>query len=164
MRVVERFASQGYQRMKIKNKPGRDLAALTAVRRAMPDVPIMADVNSAYTLADTPVFQAMDELNLMMYEQPLTWDDVVDHAKLQQAVRTPVCLDESVHSPEARPVVTGLVRRHVARRPAVPPPAPGKSRPAVAGRLAGSGPTPVSPESSGPGASRSAPRPPPCQR
>lgn len=100
VRVVERFAGQGYQRMKIKIKPGRDLADLTAVRRAFPTVPIMADANSAYSLADIPLFQAMDELDLMMYEQPLAWDDIVDHAKLQPRVRTAVCLDESVHTPE----------------------------------------------------------------
>lgn len=100
VRVVERFVSQGYQRMKIKIKPGRDLPDLTAVRRAFPNLPIMADANSAYTLDDIPIFQAMDEVGLTMYEQPLAWDDIVDHARLQRAVRTPVCLDESVHSPE----------------------------------------------------------------
>ncbi|MFZ5817146.1 MAG: o-succinylbenzoate synthase [Bacillota bacterium] len=100
VRVVERFAGQGYQRMKIKIKPGKDLPDLSAVRRAFPDLPIMADANSAYTLEDIPTFQAMDELNLLMYEQPLAWDDIVDHARLQAAVTTPVCLDESVHSPE----------------------------------------------------------------
>lgn len=100
VRVVEGFVRQGYKRMKIKIKPGRDLEDLRAVRRAFPDVPVMADANSAYSLADIPTFQALDELGLMMYEQPLGWDDIVDHAKLQAAVRTPVCLDESVHTPD----------------------------------------------------------------
>jgi o-succinylbenzoate synthase len=100
VRVVDGFVSQGYKRMKIKIKPGKDIPDLTAVRRAFPTVATMADANSAYTLEDIPTFQAMDELNLTMYEQPLPWDDIVDHAKLQAVVKTPVCLDESVHSPE----------------------------------------------------------------
>jgi O-succinylbenzoate synthase len=100
VRVVEGFVRQGYKRMKIKIKPGRDLGDLRAVRRAFPDVPVMADANSAYTLRDVPTFQSLDELNLMMYEQPLGWDDIIDHAQLQAAVRTPVCLDESIHTPD----------------------------------------------------------------
>lgn len=98
VRVVDGFVGQGYKRMKIKIKPGREMSDLTAVRRAFPAVAMMADANSAYTLADIPTFQALDELNLTMYEQPLAWDDIVDHAKLQTAVKTPVCLDESVHT------------------------------------------------------------------
>lgn len=98
VRVVDGFMSQGYKRMKIKIKPGREIPDLTAVRRAFPAVAMMADANSAYSLADIPVFQALDELKLTMYEQPLAWDDIVDHAKLQKAVKTPVCLDESVHT------------------------------------------------------------------
>lgn len=100
VRVVEGFVRQGYKRMKIKIGPGRDLQDLRAVRKEFPNTAIMADANSAYTLADIPLFQAMDDLNLTMYEQPLAWDDIIDHAKLQKAVRTPVCLDESVHSCE----------------------------------------------------------------
>ena len=100
VRVVDGFVRQGYKRMKIKIKPGRDLQDLRAVRRAFPDVPVMADANSAYTLQDISTFQALDDLNLMMYEQPLGWDDIVDHAHLQAAVQTPVCLDESIHTPD----------------------------------------------------------------
>lgn len=100
VRVVESFLIQGYKRMKIKIGPGHDLEELRAVRRAFPDAAVMADANSAYTLDDIPLFQAMDELNLTMYEQPLAWDDIIDHAKLQRAISTPVCLDESVHSLE----------------------------------------------------------------
>jgi O-succinylbenzoate synthase len=98
VRVVEGFVTKGYKRMKIKIKPGKDVADLTAVRRAFPDLPVMADANSAYTLNDIPTFQSLDELNLMMYEQPLAWDDIVDHAKMQAVVKTPICLDESIHS------------------------------------------------------------------
>lgn len=88
----------GYQRAKIKIAPGRDLQMLRAVRAEFPETPIMADANSAYTLADIELFQALDALDLMMIEQPLAHDDVVDHRHLQAAIRTPICLDESIHS------------------------------------------------------------------
>lgn len=100
VRAVAGFVRQGYQRIKIKIKPGRDVGDLQAVRQAFPDVAMMADANSAYTLEDIPLFQRMDELGLTMYEQPLAWDDIIDHATLQARVTTPVCLDESIHSPE----------------------------------------------------------------
>jgi O-succinylbenzoate synthase len=96
--TVGRFLDAGYQRMKIKIKPGRDVEDLQAARQAFPDALIMADANNAYSLADIDTFRALDELNLMMYEQPLAWDDIVDHATLQAAVKTPVCLDESIHT------------------------------------------------------------------
>jgi len=98
VRVVEGFARQGYRRMKVKIKPGHDVADMTAVRRALPEAKIMADANSAYTLDDIDLFRAMDDLGLMMFEQPLEWDDIIDHAKLQRELKTPVCLDESVHT------------------------------------------------------------------
>ncbi|NLS10351.1 o-succinylbenzoate synthase [Nesterenkonia sp. MY13] len=88
----------GYKRIKIKIAPGRDLEMLREVRREFPDTVIMADANSAYTLNDIELFQAMDELNLLMVEQPLAHDDIVDHRHLQAAISTPVCLDESIHS------------------------------------------------------------------
>ncbi|WP_120003121.1 o-succinylbenzoate synthase [Nesterenkonia muleiensis] len=90
----------GYKRIKIKIAPGRDLEMMRAVRREFPDTAIMADANSAYTLDDLELFQALDELDLMMFEQPLAHDDIVDHRHLQAAVRTPICLDESIHSAE----------------------------------------------------------------
>ena len=102
--IVEQVASyldQGYKRIKMKIGPGRDLAFLQAVRRRWPDVPLMADANSAYRLDDPAhlaALQALDELNLMMIEQPLADDDIVDHARLQAKLRTPICLDESIHS------------------------------------------------------------------
>lgn len=88
----------GYQRIKIKIKPGWDINVIEAVRRHFPDIRLMGDANSAYTLADVPLFQAMDDFNLMMFEQPLAHDDMLDHAKLQAQIRTPVCLDESIRS------------------------------------------------------------------
>jgi O-succinylbenzoate synthase len=95
---IEREVKAGYQRIKIKIKPGWDLRILEQVRASFPHLPLMGDANSAYTLADVQLFRAMDEFNLMMIEQPLAHDDILDHAELQRQVRTPVCLDESIHS------------------------------------------------------------------
>ncbi|MFN3706154.1 MAG: o-succinylbenzoate synthase [Thermoflexales bacterium] len=97
---VAGFLAQGYQRIKIKIKPGRDVADAVAVRRAFPRVPLMVDANSAYTLADAPTFKQMDELELLMIEQPLGYDDIFDHSRLQPQLKTPICLDESIHSPD----------------------------------------------------------------
>ena len=98
---VERYLDQGYRRIKMKIGPGRDLDYLRAVRQRWPDVALMADANSAYSL-DNPdhvaALIALDELNLTMIEQPLADDDIVDHARLQSQLRTPICLDESIHS------------------------------------------------------------------
>lgn len=88
----------GYKRVKIKIAPERDLRTLRAVRKEFPDTAITADANSAYTLDDLELFAAMDDLDLMMIEQPLAHDDIVDHRHLQSRIRTPVCLDESIHS------------------------------------------------------------------
>ena len=99
--LVERVAAEaaaGYRRVKIKIKPGRDRASVAAVRARFPRLPLMADANSAYTLDDVALFEELDGFDLMMVEQPLGWDDVVDHAALQRAIRTPVCLDESIRS------------------------------------------------------------------
>ena len=97
---IERELAAGYQRIKIKIKPGWDREAVERVRARFPDVRLMVDANSAYTLADAPMLRALDEFDLMMVEQPLAYDDVLDHAKLQAQIRTPVCLDESVRSSE----------------------------------------------------------------
>jgi O-succinylbenzoate synthase len=90
------YLAKGYQRLKLKIEPGRDLAVVRAVRDALPDMPLSVDANAAYTLADAPLFEALDELDLVMIEQPLGHDDLVDHAKLQARLRTPICLDESI--------------------------------------------------------------------
>jgi len=97
--AVEREVAAGYRRIKIKIKPAKDRALVEAVRARFPSVPLMADANSAYTLADVPLFQALDAHDLMMVEQPLGWDDMVDHVALQRQIKTPVCLDESIRSP-----------------------------------------------------------------
>jgi o-succinylbenzoate synthase len=98
---VARFVAQGYKRIKLKIGPGRDVEPVRAVRRRWPDLPLMADANSAYRLdepAHLAALEALDELDLMMIEQPLGDDDIVDHARLQARLRTPICLDESIHS------------------------------------------------------------------
>jgi O-succinylbenzoate synthase len=99
--LVERVSAEvaaGYRRVKIKIKPGRDLSAVAAVRRSFPDLPLMVDANSAYTLADAEHLARLDPFGLMMIEQPLGWDDIVDHAALAPRLSTPVCLDESIRS------------------------------------------------------------------
>jgi len=96
---IQTELSAGYQRIKIKIKPGWDLDIVRRVRERFPDIQLMGDANSAYTLADVPLFKALDEFNLMMLEQPLAYDDMFDHAELQQQIKTPVCLDESVKTP-----------------------------------------------------------------
>jgi O-succinylbenzoate synthase len=98
---VERFLSQGYRRIKMKIGPGRDVQYVQAVRERWPDAQLMADANSAYTLDDPEHVEALrnlDTFNLMMIEQPLGDDDIVDHARLQRALQTPICLDESIHT------------------------------------------------------------------
>ncbi|MCG6957193.1 MAG: o-succinylbenzoate synthase [Gemmatimonadetes bacterium] len=95
---VAGFVAQGYARIKIKIKPGRDVDMLAAVRERFPDLPMMADANSAYTLADVDRLKELDALDLMMIEQPLSYDDFLHHARLQEQLRTPVCLDESIES------------------------------------------------------------------
>ncbi len=95
---IERELAAGYQRIKIKIKPGWDLQIVAQVRERFPDIHLMADANSAYTLADVALFKEMDQYNLMMIEQPLAHDDIFDHAELQKQITTSICLDESIHS------------------------------------------------------------------
>lgn len=88
----------GYQRIKLKIKPGHDIETVEQVRRAFPKIGLMVDGNSAYRLTDREVFERLDDFGLMMIEQPLWWDGILDHAKLQARLRTPICLDESVRN------------------------------------------------------------------
>lgn len=96
--LIEGYRAEGYGRIKLKIKPGWDIDLLRAVRAAFPDISLMADANSAYTLEDTPLFQQMDSLGLLMIEQPLGHDDIYEHHHLQKMLSTPLCLDESLHS------------------------------------------------------------------
>ena len=88
----------GYQRIKIKIKPGRDYDMVKAVRREYPNIGLTVDANSAYTLDDVDMLRKLDEFDLMLIEQPLACDDIIDHASLQRELRTPICLDESILS------------------------------------------------------------------
>ncbi|ETP69817.1 hypothetical protein G159_05195 [Planococcus glaciei CHR43] len=98
--TVAGFVEEGYKRIKVKIKPGYDVDVMQKLRAAFPDVPMMADANSAYRLKDTELLQKLDGLNLTMIEQPLASDDIIDHATLQANLQTPICLDESIHSLE----------------------------------------------------------------
>lgn len=98
--LAQRHLAEGYRRLKFKIKPGWDVFPLRAVRAAIPELPLTVDANSAYSLTQARVFQQLDELGLDYIEQPLAHDDLVDHAQLQALLATPICLDESIHSPE----------------------------------------------------------------
>jgi o-succinylbenzoate synthase len=98
---VESYVEQGYQKIKVKIKPGWDIEPIRAIREHFGDqIPLMADANSAYTLADVERLKELDPFGLLMIEQPLAHDDIIDHAKLQRELETPICLDESIHSAE----------------------------------------------------------------
>ncbi|HVF46642.1 MAG TPA: o-succinylbenzoate synthase [Pyrinomonadaceae bacterium] len=90
----------GYKRIKIKISPTWDYDVIKAVRAEFGDILLMGDANSAYTLADINKLRSLDEFDLMMLEQPLPYDDIIDHAKLQREIKTPICLDEPIKSPE----------------------------------------------------------------
>ena len=97
---IERELAAGYQRIKIKIKPGWDREVVGRVRQQFPDIQLMVDANSAYRLDDAQLFQDLDQFKLMMIEQPLAYDDMHEHSKLQRQIETPICLDESVRSSE----------------------------------------------------------------
>jgi O-succinylbenzoate synthase len=90
----------GYRRIKVKIKPGWDVDVIRQIRASFPNILLMCDANSAYSLADIDVFKRMDGFNVMMFEQPLHHEDIIDHAELQKQIQTPICLDESIHSAE----------------------------------------------------------------
>ena len=94
--IIEKRLNEGYARIKLKIKPGWDVNLAAAVRAAYPDIVLMLDANSAYTLADADHLAQMDRFNLLMLEQPLAHDDIYEHSKLQQRLATPICLDESI--------------------------------------------------------------------
>ena len=98
LREVRGAVEAGYLRIKLKFRPGWDLPMLEAVRGAFPAAVFHIDCNSGYRLEDASLFQQIDQYHLAMIEQPLAHDDLIDHAKLQQQVRTPICLDESITS------------------------------------------------------------------
>ena len=95
---IERELAAGYQRIKMKIKPGRDIDDVRRVRERFPSIKLMVDANSAYTLADTEHLKKLDDFYLMMIEQPLSHDDIIDHAELQSKLQTPICLDECIRT------------------------------------------------------------------
>jgi O-succinylbenzoate synthase len=95
---VDRYLDEGYRRIKLKIAPGWDVDVVRRVRERHPDVALQVDANSAYTLADLPTLRALDAFDLLLIEQPLAHDDIIDHARLQAELTTPICLDESIHS------------------------------------------------------------------
>jgi O-succinylbenzoate synthase len=97
--VVGRYLEDGYRRVKIKIKPGRDTTDTQAVRRTFPDLRLQVDANSAYTLDRVEPLLELDKLGLLLIEQPLAEDDLWDHRALQTRLETPICLDESIISP-----------------------------------------------------------------
>ncbi|MBI2758089.1 MAG: o-succinylbenzoate synthase [Chloroflexi bacterium] len=99
VRTVRGYIEQGYARVKIKIKPGRDVGDASAVRKAFPNLRLQVDANSAFTLESAQSLKPLDDLNLLLIEQPLFEDDIWDHRKLQEQFRTPICLDESIVSP-----------------------------------------------------------------
>ena len=96
VRVIAGYLEDGYKRIKIKIAPGRDLALVTAVRKAFPGIQLQVDANSAYTLKDIGMLRSLDGFDLQLIEQPLGYDDIYDHSLLQRELKTPLCLDESI--------------------------------------------------------------------
>ncbi len=96
--VVRRYLEQGYARVKLKIKPGRDVGDTAAVRKAFPMLRLQVDANSSFTLASAQALKPLDDLDLLLIEQPLFEDDIWDHRQLQREFRTPICLDESILS------------------------------------------------------------------
>lgn len=98
LRMIESYLSDGYRRIKLKIKPGRDVGDVRAAREAFPDLKLQVDANSAYTLETAKAIRPLDELGLLLIEQPLAADDLWDHHILQEEFETPLCLDESIIS------------------------------------------------------------------
>lgn len=98
---VERFLREGYRRIKIKIEPGRDVDLVRGIRQRFGSIPLMVDANASYRLEHFPIFEELDQLGLMMIEQPLQRHALAEHAELQRRLQTPICLDESAESLEA---------------------------------------------------------------
>lgn len=95
---VEGYLKEGYKRIKIKISPGNDIQFVKALRKEFPNILLQVDANSAYELKHINLFKQMDDFNLLLIEQPLGYEDIYDHSKLQRELKTPICLDESIHS------------------------------------------------------------------
>ena len=98
LRKVEEELRNGYQRIKLKIKPGKDLDFVAAVRKEFPHIRLSVDANSAYELKDAQHLKELDQFDLLMMEQPLQWDDIHSHSKLQSQISTAICLDECIQN------------------------------------------------------------------
>ena len=98
--AVKKELAAGYQRIKIKIKPGKDIEQVKRLRQDFPRIKLMVDANSAYRMEDWPLLKQMEGFYLMMIEQPLGWDDLYGHVELQKKLDTPICLDECIHTEE----------------------------------------------------------------
>ncbi len=98
IRKIEEELRSGYQRIKLKIKPGKDLEYVAAARKKLPDIKLSVDANSAYTLDDIEHLKQLNKFNLLMMEQPLAWDDIYSHSKLQAQITTAICLDECINN------------------------------------------------------------------
>src|SRR5271168_2104361 len=98
--AVRKELAAGYQRIKIKVKPGKELPQVKRLREEFPAIKLMVDANSAYRMEDWPLLKQLESFYLMMIEQPLGWDDLYGHVELQKKVDTPICLDECIHTEE----------------------------------------------------------------
>jgi O-succinylbenzoate synthase len=96
--IITKRLNEGYKRIKLKIKPDWDVELARAIRNQYPDISLMLDANSAYTLADADHLQQLDDFDLLMIEQPLAYTDIYEHAELNNLMRTPICLDESMKS------------------------------------------------------------------
>jgi O-succinylbenzoate synthase len=98
--AVRKELTAGYQRIKIKIKPGKDVELVQRLRQEFPRIKLMVDANSAYRLEDLPLLKQLEAFYLMMIEQPLGWDDIYGHVQVQKQLQTPICLDECIHTLE----------------------------------------------------------------
>lgn len=98
---IEGFLEEGYKRYKVKVHPDSALSTIKEIRKVYPDLPLMVDANSSFQLEDLAVLKHLDEYQLMMIEQPLAYDDLLQHQELQKQIQTPICLDESITSEQA---------------------------------------------------------------
>jgi O-succinylbenzoate synthase len=98
VKVVTGYLKDGYKRIKIKIAPGRDIDLVKAIRKEYPEIQLQVDANSAYTLDDSEMLEALDNYILQLIEQPLGYDDIYDHSLLQRKLKTPICLDESIYT------------------------------------------------------------------
>jgi o-succinylbenzoate synthase len=106
--IDREMAAGAYKRVKVKISPGHDVELVRDARRRYPGVRLMTDANAAYSLADATIFQQLDDFGLIMNEQPLAGSAFEDSAALQRRLRTPICFDESLESPEDVPRAAAL--------------------------------------------------------